>query len=398
MINEKIFSLINRQIGLLSKDIDDYKNKLKKVIESSTFLVIGGAGSIGQAVVKEIFKRNPKKLHVIDISENNLTELVRDIRSSFGYIDGDFKTYALDIGSIEYDAFIKSDGKYDYVLNLSALKHVRSEEDPFTLMRMIDVNIFNTDKTIRQSIDNGTKKYFCVSTDKAANPINMMGASKRIMEMFLMRRSVDINISTARFANVAFSDGSLLHGFNQRIEKRQPIAAPSDIKRYFVTPQESGELCLMSCIFGENRDIFFPKLSESLHLISFADIAIKYLNDKGFEPYLCETEDEARELIKTLPEQGKWPCLFTKSDTTGEKDFEEFYTDKEVLDMDRFENLGVIKNEPEYDENQLNNFKDTISQLKSGMSWDKKSIVNEFFKMIPKFEYHDNGKYLDGKM
>ena len=226
----------------------------------------------------------------------------------------------------------------------------------------------------------------------------MMGASKRIMEMFLMRRSLDINISTARFANVAFSDGSLLHGFNQRIEKMQPIAAPSDIKRYFVTPQESGELCLMSCIFGENRDIFFPKLSESLHLISFADIAIKYLNDKGFEPYLCETEDEARELIKTLPEQGKWPCLFTKSDTTGEKDFEEFYTDKEILDMNRFENLGVIKNEPEYDESQLNNFKDVISQLKSGMSWDKKSIVNEFFKMIPEFEYHDNGKYLDGKM
>jgi len=284
------------------------------------------------------------------------------------------------------------------VLNLSALKHVRSEEDPFTLMRMIDVNIFNTDKTIRQSIDNGTKKYFCVSTDKAANPINMMGASKRIMEMFLMRRSLDINISTARFANVAFSDGSLLHGFNQRIEKGQPIAAPNDIKRYFVTPQESGELCLMSCIFGENRDIFFPKLSESLHLISFADIAIRYLNDKGFESYLCDTEDEARELIKTLPERGKWPCLFTKSDTTGEKDFEEFYTDKEILDMNRFENLGVIKNEPEYDENQLNNFKDAISQLKSGMSWDKKSIVDEFFKMIPKFGYHDNGKYLDGKM
>ena len=391
-------SLIGRDKELFSFDVGHNEVELKNKVSLSSFLVLGAAGSIGQAVTKEIFKRNPKKLHVVDLSENNLTELVRDIRSSFGYIKGDFKTYALDIGSIEYDAFIKSDGRYDYVLNLSALKHVRSEEDPFTLMRMIDVNIFNTDKTIRQSIENGTKKYFCVSTDKAANPINMMGASKRIMEMFLMRRSLDINISTARFANVAFSDGSLLHGFNQRIEKRQPIAAPSDIKRYFVTPQESGELCLMSCIFGENRDIFFPKLSESLHLISFADIAIKYLNDKGFEPYLCETEDEARELIKTLPEQGKWPCLFTKSDTTGEKDFEEFYTDKEVLDMDRFENLGVIKNEPEYDENQLNNFKDAISQLKSGMSWDKKSIVNEFFKMIPKFEYHDNGKYLDGKM
>jgi FlaA1/EpsC-like NDP-sugar epimerase len=394
----KILNLIGRERLLFTDDIAKSSQDLEKIVVHSTFLVIGGAGSIGQAVVKEIFKRNPKKLHVVDISENNLTELVRDIRSSFGYIEGDFKTYALDIGSIEYDAFIKSDGKYDYVLNLSALKHVRSEEDPFTLMRMIDVNIFNTDKTIRQSIDNGAKKYFCVSTDKATNPINMMGASKRIMEMFLMRRSLDINISTARFANVAFSDGSLLHGFNQRIEKRQPIAAPSDIKRYFVTPQESGELCLMSCIFGENRDIFFPKLSEALHLMSFSDIAIKYLKDKGFEPYMCNTEDEARELIKTLPEQGKWPCFFTKSDTTGEKDFEEFYTDKEVLDMDLFENLGVIKNEPEYDENQLNNFEDAIDQLKSGMSWDKKLIVNEFFKLIPNFEYHDNGKYLDGKM
>jgi FlaA1/EpsC-like NDP-sugar epimerase len=395
---DRILKLIGRDQLLFSNDIEQYSESLESIVSNSEFLVIGGAGSIGQAVVKEIFKRYPKKLHVVDLSENNLTELVRDIRSSFGYIKGDFKTFALDIGSIEYDTFIKSDGKYDYVLNLSALKHVRSEEDPFTLMRMIDVNIFNTDKTIRQSIDNGAKKYFCVSTDKAANPINMMGASKRIMEMFLMRRSLDINISTARFANVAFSDGSLLYGFNQRIEKRQPIAAPSDIKRYFVTPQESGELCLMSCIFGENRDIFFPKLSESLHLISFADIAIKYLKDKGFEPYLCETEDEARELIKTLPEQGKWPCLFTKSDTTGEKDFEEFYTDKEILDMNRFENLGVIKNKPEYDENQLNNFEDTIGQLKSGMNWDKKSIVNEFFKMIPNFDYNDNGKYLDGKM
>ena len=391
-------SLIGRDELIFSGDMASHAINLQEIVSNSSFLVIGGAGSIGQAVTKEIFKRNPKKIHVVDISENNLTELVRDIRSSFGYIKGDFKTYALDIGSIEYDAFIKCDGKYDYVLNLSALKHVRSEEDPFTLMRMIDVNIFNTDKTIRQSIDNGTKKYFCVSTDKAANPINMMGASKRIMEMFLMRRSLDINISTARFANVAFSDGSLLHSFNQRIEKRQPIAAPNDFKRYFITPQESGELCLMSCIFGENRDIFFPKLSESLHLMYFVDIAIKYLNDKGFEPHLCDSEDEARELIKTLPEQGKWPCLFAKSDTTGEKDFEEFYTNKEILDINRFENIGVIKNEPEYDETQLNNFTDTIGQLKSSMDWDKKSIVNEFFKMIPKFGYHDNGKYLDGKM
>jgi len=395
---KKILKLIGRDKLLFTDDILKFSKDLKEAVSQSTFLVIGGAGSIGQAVVKEIFKRNPKKLHVVDLSENNLTELVRDIRSSFGYIDGDFKTFALDIGSLEYDAFIKSDGKYDYVLNLSALKHVRSEEDPFTLMRMIDVNIFNTDKTIRQSIENGTKKYFCVSTDKAANPINMMGASKRIMEMFLMRRSLDIDISTARFANVAFSDGSLLHGFNQRIEKRQPIAAPNDIKRYFVTPQESGELCLMSCIFGENRDIFFPKLSEALHLISFADIAIEYLKDKGYEAHICSTEDEARELITTLPEQGKWPCLFTDSSTTGEKDFEEFYTGEETLDMDRFENLGVIKNNSEFNENQLNNFSNAIHEFKSNMKWTKKEIVGEFFKMIPKFDYYDTGRYLDGKM
>ena len=395
---DNLLKLIGRSQELLEDDISDNSKTLYEIVSSSKFLVIGGAGSIGQAVIKEIFKRNPEKLHVVDINENNLTELVRDIRSSFGYIKGDFKTFALDIGSVEYDAFIQFDGQYDYVLNLSALKHVRSEEDPFTLMRMIDVNIFNTDKTIRQSIQNGTKKYFCVSTDKAANPVNMMGASKRIMEMFLMRRSVDIEISTARFANVAFSDGSLLHGFNQRMEKRQPISAPSDIRRYFVTPQESGELCLMSCIFGENRDIFFPKLSETLNLISLSDLAIEYLKGKGYIAHICKTEDEARELIKTLPEKGKWPCLFTTSDTTGEKDFEEFYTDKEILDLNKFKNLGIIKNELEYDENQLNDFERHIGDLKSVAMWSKQMIVDQFFKMIPNFDYHDTGKYLNNKM
>jgi FlaA1/EpsC-like NDP-sugar epimerase len=394
----QILNLIGRDKELFSHDVSQNEVKLKEIVSSSTFLVVGGAGSIGQAVVKEIFKRNPKKLHVVDISENNMVELVRDIRSSLGYIDGEFKTFALDIGSIEYDAFIKQDGQYDYVLNLSALKHVRSEEDPYTLMRMINVNVLNTDKTILQSIQNGTKKYFCVSTDKAANPINMMGASKRIMEMFLMRRSKDINISTARFAYVAFSDGSLLHGFNQRIQKRQPIVAPQDIKRYFVTPKESGELCLMSCIFGENRDIFFPKLSEKFHLISFAEIAIKYLEQLGYEPYLCESEEEARSLSETLPDEGKWPCLFTDSDTTGEKDFEEFFTDKEILDMERFQSLGVIKNDPIYNETDLDLFERTIAELKQNKGWSKDQIVQIFFRMIPDFGHKETGKYLDGKM
>jgi len=394
----QILKLIGREKELFTEDIEAYNQALKEIIASSTFLVIGGAGSIGQAVSKEIFKRNPKKLHVVDISENNMVELVRDIRSSFGYIDGDFQTFALDVGSLEYDAFIKNDGQYDYILNLSALKHVRSEKDPFTLMRMIDVNVFNTDKTLQQAIDNGTKKYFCVSTDKAANPVNMMGASKRIMEMFVHRKSKEINVSMARFANVAFSDGSLLHGFNQRIQKQQPIVAPNDIKRYFVTPQESGELCLMSCIFGENRDIFFPKLSESLHLISFADIAVKYLENLGYEPYLCKDEGEARALAKTLPKEGKYPCLFTSSDTTGEKDFEEFFTDNETLDMERFSNLGVIKNRADFDEACLNHFEQSIKGFKENLLWKKEDIVKEFFTMIPDFGHKETGKYLDGKM
>ncbi|MFT7860996.1 MAG: UDP-N-acetylglucosamine 4,6-dehydratase [Sulfurimonas sp.] len=393
-----ILKLIGRDKELFEKDIKDIQQQLSSQVQNSTFLVLGGAGSIGQAVTKEIFKRNPKKLHVVDISENNLIELVRDIRSSLGYIEGEFKTFALDIGSLEYDAFIKQDGHYDYVLNLSALKHVRSEKDPFTLMRMIDVNIFNTDKTIAQSIAKGTKKYFCVSTDKAANPVNMMGASKRIMEMFLMRRSKEIEISTARFANVAFSDGSLLHSFNQRIAKSQPIVAPKDVKRYFVTPKESGELCLISCIFGQNRDIFFPKLSADLHLLSFADIAIKYLEERGLEPYICESEDQARALASSLPKEGKYPCLFTHSDTTGEKDFEEFYTEKETLDLNSFENLGIIKNESIYDNALLELFTKEIEKMKTTLSWSKKEIVSLFFKLLPNFDYEDKGKYLDSKM
>lgn len=394
----EILTLIGREKELFVQDVSNHEVELQRIVAASTFLVIGGAGSIGQAVTKEIFKRNPKKLHVVDISENNMVELVRDIRSSFGYIAGEFQTFALDIGSIEYDAFIQADGQYDYVLNLSALKHVRSEKDPFTLMRMIDVNILNTEKTLLQAIANKSKKYFCVSTDKAANPVNMMGASKRIMEMFLMRRSLEISISTARFANVAFSDGSLLHGFNQRIQKRQPIVAPQDIKRYFVTPKESGELCLMSCIFGENRDIFFPKLSQDLHLITFAEIAVKYLKQIGYEPYLCSTEDEARELAESLPDQGKWPCLFTASDTTGEKDFEEFFTENETLDMGRFQNLGVIKNDPLFNLLLLEEFVEFVAAKKNIKSWTKEEIVTLFHKMIPDFGHKETGKYLDGKM
>lgn len=393
-----LLTMLGRQAPLFDDDIKNNSIEINGLVASSRFLVLGGAGSIGQAVVKEIFRRNPEKLHVVDISENNLVELVRDLRSTFGYIDGDFKTFALDIGSIEYDAFIESDGEYDYVLNLSALKHVRSEKDPFTLMRMIDVNVFNTDKTIEQAKARGANKYFCVSTDKAANPVNMMGGSKRIMELYLMRRSEEIDISTARFANVAFSDGSLLHGFNQRLQKQQPIVAPNDVRRYFVTPQESGELCLMSCLLGENRDVFFPKLSEELHLITFSQIAVNYLKGKGFEPVLCNSEEEARALSQELPAKKQWPCLFAPSNTTGEKDFEEFFTEKETLDLERFCSLGVIKNEAVFDQNLLDLFDARIQQMKQEKTWTKEALVELFHQMIPGFGHKETGKYLDGKM
>ena len=393
-----ILKLIGRSKPLFDDDISDQNEKLKDLVQKSRFLVIGGAGSIGQAVTREIFKRNPLSLHVVDISENNMVELVRDIRSTLGYIDGEFKTFAIDCGSIEFEALMRSSKTYDYVLNLSALKHVRSEKDPFTLMRLIEVNVLNTIKTIKMAEAQGTKKYFCVSTDKAANPVNMMGASKRIMEMFLMRESETIEISTARFANVAFSDGSLLHGFNQRFAKRQPISAPNDVRRYFVTPQESGELCLMSCLLGENRDIFFPKLSEDLDLITFSDIAERFVINLGFEPFHCSSEQEARDRSEELIKSKLWPCYFFQTDTSGEKDFEEFFTAGERLDMSRFGNLGVIKNESIYDSTQLDNFLLEIGDMRASKTWGKDRLVDLFNRMIPDFNHKETGKYLDGRM
>lgn len=393
-----VLQLIGRVEPLFDADIARHEAALSNAVQSSRFLVIGGAGSIGQAVTREIFKRRPRALHVVDISENNMVELVRDIRSTLGYIDGDFRTFAIDCGSREFDALMQAGHGYDYVLNLSALKHVRSEKDPFTLMRLIEVNVLNTISTIQAARAGGARKYFCVSTDKAANPVNMMGASKRIMEMFLMRESKSMPISTARFANVAFSDGSLLHGFTQRFAKRQPISAPNDVRRYFVTPQESGELCLSSCLLGDNRDIFFPKLSEALDLTRFSDIAVRYLEALGYTPHECGSEDEARDMATELIAAKRWPVYFFVSDTTGEKDFEEFFTDAEVLDMDRFESIGVIRNEPVFDESRLERFLETIEQLRRQPSWEKPDLVALFNYMIPDFAHKETGRYLDGRM
>ena len=394
----ELLQLIGRSEELFTNDMIDQNVDIMTAVQNNKFLVIGGAGSIGQAVTKEIFKREPAALHVVDISENNMVELVRDIRSTIGYGRGDFKTFALDCGSVEFEAMIRKEGPYDYVFNLSALKHVRSEKDSFTLMRMIMVNIFNTVKTLHMAKNMGAKKYFCVSTDKAANPVNMMGASKQIMEMFLMRESLTQNISMARFANVAFSDGSLLHGFNQRFSKRQPFSAPNDVRRYFVTPQESGELCLLSGLLGNNRDIFFPKLSKKLHLITFSEIAVSYLRERGYEPCECETEDEARNRAEELIANKQWPCYFFKSDTTGEKDFEEFFTDNEDLDMECFETVGVIKNQPDFHEAKLDDFMYGIEALRKKGTWTKDEILKLYFGLLPEFAHKETGKYLDQRM
>ena len=394
-----ILELINRKRPLFDVDISIKKEELRSVVAELRILVIGGAGTIGQAVVREFFKRNPKVLHVIDISENNLVEVVRDVRSTLGYRNVDFRTVPVDVGSRYFDAFVESQGPYDIICNLSALKHVRSEKDPYTLMRMLEVNVFNTVKTARLAAQMGARKYFAVSTDKAANPVNLMGGSKRIMEKFLMRESLDVTVSMARFANVAFSDGSLLHGFNQRLMKRQPLSAPNDVERYFVTPQESGELCMMSAIFGENLDIFFPHQEGELELTKFSDIAIRVLESHGYEPVECETEDEARSRAEQLISKRQWPVYFFASDTTGEKAYEEFFMGDEKLDLESFQGIGVIKNQADFDGGALEQFERKISEIKeSPAPWDKKEIVEAYLGVLPELSHEEKGKYLDARM
>ena len=399
---DSMLSLIGRDKPLFAEDLHRHGASFDEAIAQSRFLVVGGAGSIGSAVVKEIFARNPRALHVIDTSENNLAELVRDIRSSLGYIDGEFHAYCFDILGREFSAFARQAQQaghgYDYVLNFSALKHVRSEKDPFTLMRLIDVNVFLTKKLLDFSREIHAEKFFCVSTDKAANPVNMMGGSKRIMEMFLLGENSQTKVSTARFANVAFSDGSLPFAWTQRIIKRQPIAAPNDIRRYFVTAQEGAQLCLFSILQGEDREIYFPKLSANLHLITFSSMAQKYLRSIGYEPVECNSEEEARSRVDELLPKKCWPCYFFTTDTTGEKDFEEFYTDSEQVEWERYIELGVVKNDAVADAAQLTEFERRIDQLRAGDDWSKADLLEAFALLLPDFAHKETGKNLDNRM
>lgn len=393
-----ILSVLGRERHVFRRDLKRFEGELADRIHGASFLVLGGAGSIGQAVVKAIFRRQPRRLHVVDVSENNLVEMVRDIRSSYGYIDGDFQTLPLDCGSREFEAFLEQSEPYDIILNFSALKHVRSEKDAFTLMRMVRANILNTARTLEYALSSGAKRYFAVSSDKAANPANAMGATKRIMELCLIRASDRIEVSSSRFANVAFSDGSLLYGFRHRLAKRQPLAAPEDVRRYFITAGEASSLCLMSCLLGKNREAFFPKLAEDFEAIDFRSIAERFLESHGYQPHPCESEDEARRRVDELSARGCWPCYFFTSDTTGEKPVEEFCMADEVVDLDRYCEIGVIRWAALEDGTGLDRLLLALDGLRGSGRWTRDEILEQLKSLLPEFRHQETGKFLDAKM
>jgi len=399
---DNILPLIGRTKPLFVEDLGKIESEISDIVKNSRFLVIGGAGTIGSAICRELFARDPKVLHVVDISENNMVELVRDIRSSKGYGTGEFATFAIDCGSDIFKAFIKEQkdriGGYDYVFNTSALKHVRSEKDPYTLMRMIDTNIFNTDSTMVLAKECGAKKYFCVSTDKAANPVNIMGASKRIMEDLVMAYNKYFKVTTARFANVAFSNGSLPDGWIHRLQKKQPLVAPSDVKRYFVSPEESGQICMLACILGKGGEVFFPKLGED-QMLTFSAICDEFLKAEGFEKKQCANDAEAVDYAAKMGyESDTYPVVYFGSDTTGEKAYEEFYVPGEKIDMQRFAALGVVEQTARHSMDEVDGFFEKLEGIFAKDDFTKAQVVDAIREFIPNFEHEEKGKNLDQKM
>jgi FlaA1/EpsC-like NDP-sugar epimerase len=389
--------MLGRRRAAFVDDLERVEEGLAERVRGSSFLVLGGAGSIGQAVVKELFRRSPRRLHVIDLSENNLVELVRDLRSSLGYIEGDFRTLALDAGGEELEAFVRGVEPYDVVLNLAAMKHVRSEKDPFTLMRMVRTNVLATAATLDLAIDRGTSRYFAVSSDKAVNPANAMGATKRAMELCLAARCDRIEVASARFANVAFSDGSLLHGFGQRLAKRQPLSAPEDVLRYFITAREAAVLCLMAALLGDNRDCFFPAPAADFDPVSFRTIAERYLAAHGLRAHPCGSEEEARRRVEELAARGEWPCYFFASDTTGEKLLEEFHAAGEQLDLERFREIGIVR-WPATGTAAVDHFVTVIERLRRTGRWSRQDVLDALGELVPDLDHQETGKSLDNRM
>jgi FlaA1/EpsC-like NDP-sugar epimerase len=348
--------------------------------------------------VKTVLRFRPKALSLIDLSENNLVELVRDLRSSPGvHLPAEFETLPIGLGSLECSRYFRESPPFDYLLNLSAIKHVRSEKNIYCLMRMLDTNVVFLHDFLRDN-PYRFRKVFSVSSDKAANPANLMGASKLIMEQMLLAHATEHRFSTARFANVAFSDGSLPYGFLRRIEKRQPLSAPRDVRRYFISHQEAGELCVLSCTLGENCDVFFPTLVDGQDERAFSQIAVDLLESLGYEPVECASEQEATSRADELISRKKWPCYFFESDTTGEKEYEEFYTEGEQLDLNRFQNIGVIKRAPLEHTGSVNEFLEFCRTARTDPHVTKHDYVRAIFKAVPTLRHVETGRNLDHKM
>ena len=403
-------NITHRDQSLFAPDLKKNHDNLIREIRGKSALVIGGAGTIGSSYIKALLRYEPAKLIVVDINENGLTELTRDLRSSFGLKVPDvYKTYPINFGDSVFEKILANEGPFEIVANFAAHKHVRSEKDEYSITALLENNVIKAEKLLNLLTSTPPRHFFCVSTDKAANPVNIMGASKKIMEEVIMAYSRFFPITTARFANVAFSQGSLPDGFMHRMLKQQPLSAPSDVKRFFVSPEESGEICLLACILGQSGEIFFPKLAEE-SMMTFSEIAIAFLREQGFEPVVCSSEEEARAYLKNRDtkhgtrntEDGtrdtEYPVYFFVSDTSGEKAYEEFSTEGEEVDLAQFESLGVIKNAPRRPVEEIRQVTGLLEQTLRQPGISKAEIVKVLSKLIPNFEHIETGKGLDQKM
>ncbi len=388
-----------RSESLFAPDIRNSAEELKKAIEGKSVLVIGGAGSIGSSFIHAILPYRPASLTVVDLNENGLAELTRDLRSAEGTIvPEEYLTYTMDFDSEVFRRMFKKRGGFDIVANFSAHKHVRSEKDKYSVEALLENNVIKARRFMELLKQYPPQRFFCVSTDKAANPVNIMGASKRVMEDLIMAYSKDFNVTTARFANVAFSNGSLPAGFIERVMKRQPIAAPSDVRRYFVSPQESGQICMLACMLGHSGEVFFPKLKEE-KMKKFSAIATDFLHSLGYEIHPCRTDEEAKLFASRMPVDTKeWPVVFFPSDTTGEKDYEEFYVEGEKIDLDRFSSLGVIEETTHRTPQEVDEFILKLENIFDNPDFTKREVVDVLKVFLPNFEHEEKGKNLDQKM
>jgi FlaA1/EpsC-like NDP-sugar epimerase len=390
--------IIKREDSFFKNDIETHKNLLTDRIQDTSVLVIGGAGTIGSSFIKALLKFKPKKLVVVDTNENGLTELTRTLRSEAQqYIPDTFLTYPMNFGDPVFEKMFLKQGPFDIVANFAAHKHVRSEKDNFSIEAMIDNNVFKAKNFLDLLVKHKPKHFFCVSTDKAANPVNVMGASKKLMEEVIMSYSDSLKITTARFANVAFSNGSLLAGYIERIFQRQPISCPSDVKRFFVSPEESGQICMLACILGNSGDIYFPKLDEN-QLVSFKSITELFFKESGKAVSHCFTENEAKEKAANLEKTDPYPVYYFKSETSGEKLFEEFYTENDTIDLNSYEGLGVIKNAVKLTTQEVEQSLNDLKKVIDSSNCDKAGIVKALKKYLPGFEHIETGKNLDQKM